>query len=630
MMGTKSLSKRLSKTLCAGLFGIGLSSMACAKFVVNSDADLNLADPNVKLTQTQSGGPGTPPKGDGKCTLREALENLDDLFQQQKSTYPDCPFVPAGYPSVIDLDLPAGSVITIAEKNYPFMTSSPLILKGPHVKDRKSLVAISGGYRSGVLKSSAGVGITVEEVAIIRGYQETGTGGGVFMDSAESTFRCNRCSIEFNEAETGDGGGIYSSGHVILDDTDMGGNTAQVGGGVSTAYLTATNSYFRNNISQLGGGAVHLRGPTNNPSQIKNSRFSDNVAGGFKTTDGREGLGGGALLVEGKLEIELSDFSFNRYGGGKFYLENDFNGNTFRKGGGAIHITSKGTDPVDRYYITITDSTFSKNQAGEMTEGGPMAGCGGAILIEGQAWIGETSITENASWCSDGGGGIYAAGFDGFINLGNTQLRKNASVSTTLNFPAFIKNADGTYGYDYEGKFGKPAAGPGACLTTEGKMVNAYNITCQGNYGKYELHAFNLVEEGAKFRNSLVSSLNSNTSNCTPTPTSQYNFKGEVDANGNIIEPFLNIQNNSANNCPDATVVNKLSFLSNTFSGLNGEKIGTKDTSGPRQFEYFYPVPGTPGSTGASANVCVGPEVLGKDLVNNPRFNCSFGAVDSK
>jgi len=109
------------------------------------------------------------------------------------------------------------------------------------------------------------------------------------------------------------------------------------------------------------------------------------------------------------------------------------------------------------------------------------------------------------------------------------------------------------------------------------------------------------------------------------------NFNGEVDANNNLIEPFYNIQGDILNPtyaCPDTPAV-KFNFVEKPFVAPFGEKVGTKDNSGSRYFDYVYPALGTPGSTGADPYVCVGPEVLGKDLLGNPRFECSFGAVEA-
>jgi len=631
MINKNHVSKYLSKAILVGLFGMGISSVVGAKIVVNGSYDHDLEDINSQVYKDQK-------KGDGYCTLREALQNHFDLFHGLTLTFPDCiptPNQPATA-MVIELDLPPKTVIKIVKPNYPFWVSSSVRIRGPYTKNRKDMVTISGEYHSRVLRSGGAYQLSLEQVAVAKGYQDVGSGAGVLMESGDSILKCYRCSIMFNRAQTGDGGGIWSTGVVDLVDANVDNNFAQVGGAVSADYLTVTESNFVENIAQLGGGAVHLRESSTNNSTITKSYFSDNTALGFAATDGRIGLGGGAMVVEGKLDIEKSIFIDNRYAGGM----DDWTGipdPETRKGGGAIHFTAKARQGDTLENIRILDSEFKHNQAGVLTEEGPKAGCGGAILNEANIMIMDSGITDNAAWCDLGGGGLAVIG-DSYSELDvepadiiliNTVLRKNAALNNSQQLPVYFQDTDGRTRFDYEGSLGPAAEGHGACFSGQDAEVELNNTTCEGNYGSSELY----IDSGGIFsRNSLISARNTSTENCSSVGFGNYNFKGIKDMN-NILVPFYNIQGLSANQCPGAAVAKKFNFVEERYVTGPDDRAGIFEAPIPRDFLYVYPYLSSTGSQGADPKVCHDPETVGGiDLLGKARGMdiCTYGAIESK
>ena len=164
------------------------------------------------------------------------------------------------------------------------------------------------------------------------------------------------------------------------------GNTVQVGGGIyNEGILIVTDSNFRGNSTNQGGGAIY-----NNSGvlAVSHSTFSDNSSAGAAAAIYSDGSSDGSLLVVDCL----------------------FNGNSATKSGGAIYAYFGRTVSISHstfsnnsastggaiygYYgnLTIRSSTFTQNSAKN----------GGAIFNNGESRIGGSTFTQNLGLLAEG------------------------------------------------------------------------------------------------------------------------------------------------------------------------------------------------------------------------------------
>lgn len=225
------------------------------------------------------------------------------------------------------------------------------------------------------------------------------------------------------------GGGVYFSanyveaagmfGQLTITDSEISDNDTGVGGGVfvdrSGDVLLISNTTISGNYAEGGGGGIFLYS-TSSTVTIEDSRIVDNTA--------NYGAGGGIYLYDtdgGDVEIVRSTISGNSAGGegGGIYLydlDDDFvidsstiSGNDSGAAGGGIAMNN------GMFYLSIVNSTISGNYANDVGGGLSLrnAGEGG----DGSASISHSTITDNYS--SNEGGGIYlnAAGVDLFHTI---------------------------------------------------------------------------------------------------------------------------------------------------------------------------------------------------------------------
>ncbi len=155
---------------------------------------------------------------------------------------------------------------------------------------------------------------------------------GAAATVANSTLNSNQAGFPANSGNPGlgRGGAIFSSGTLTLDDTNFGGNGAQISGGgvfVDTAGTATINGgTFTSNIATTtDGGGLFTAGGVSNLTGVT---FTGNTAGRF---------GGGARL--NAADIQFSDFIANSAaseGGGALLISaseviaSTFTGNSFK------------------------------------------------------------------------------------------------------------------------------------------------------------------------------------------------------------------------------------------------------------------------------------------------------------
>jgi hypothetical protein len=192
------------------------------------DPDIVVGDESDRLDSFVV--PGTS-RTDPRLTLRDALA-LAKLL--------------AGTQDTILFDPAKVRHITLSGLG-PLIVDSPVTIQG----NGADQTTIDGNHATGVFEIRSGITATIKNLRITGGYL----------------------------SETHVGAGIYSEGALTVDQDEIDGNSAGIGGGIF-AYrgtLTITNSTFANNTAVNYGGGVSTW-QIGTPATIINSTFSNNSA----------------------------------------------------------------------------------------------------------------------------------------------------------------------------------------------------------------------------------------------------------------------------------------------------------------------------------------------------------------
>lgn len=265
-----------------------------------------------------------------------------------------------------------------------------------------------------------GGGIESEGTLLLRDSVVADNQGGGVASAGQASVR--RALISGNTAR-GSGGGIASfSGSLLVADSTIISNTAELGGGIrSSGTLSVTNSLIRGNGGELGGGIASDAGSAaissttisaNTGSGVANSSVVDirdsaieaNTGSGiFNDTRGSATVAG--TLIDGNADSGAN----NR--GALILSASAVIGNTAPADGGGLN--SSGT-------LTVTNTTVSGNSAtgngGGIASSGPRASLNNVTVANNLANSGEMGLGD--------GGGIYAAG-EGQFALANTLVASN-------------------------------------------------------------------------------------------------------------------------------------------------------------------------------------------------------------
>ena len=187
--------------------------------------------------------------GDGRCTLREALANVNAAAD---TTSGDCTAgTGAGDTVTFNLPLPtktrsATIKLTLGELDI----QHDVTITGPTA----GWLHVSGGRASRVLNISAGTMVAVSGLTVEQG---RGVIGGAVYNNGSLTL--TSCTLKKNgRAGYGKcwGGAIYNDGNLTLTNCLIKQNKADVGGGIENKdgrTLTATNTAFEANRARCGG-----------------------------------------------------------------------------------------------------------------------------------------------------------------------------------------------------------------------------------------------------------------------------------------------------------------------------------------------------------------------------------------
>lgn len=248
-------------------------------------------------------------------------------------------------------------------------------------------------------------------------------------------------------SQSTDGGGAYAAGLLVLDGTEVSGNSAGTGAGLSSesddegrGELLVTGSQIAGNTASNDGGGILADGPLT----VEESTISGNTAADI----------GGGIYSTGKygtLDVADSVISGNDadYGGGvgispafgkynvldRFISRTTIVENTAEFAGGGVYAT--GLNPGDE--LTISRSTLSGNTAEGTAEadgvgGGLAVNTADYSAVEGDLLVSNSTVSGNTA---DVGGGVSIGGTDpegsgrvygGSVELANSTVAANAAT----------------------------------------------------------------------------------------------------------------------------------------------------------------------------------------------------------
>ncbi len=351
---------------------------------------------------------------DGHCTLREAVANS---LAGEDLTSGDC-VAGAGFNNdTIEFSAGLSGTITLG---------SEIVITGDiHiVGNDKNAIVLSGNNNNRIFNQDSGTVLTLEHLTLSNGYS--------IADS---------------------GGAILSTGSLIITDSIFRGNFADDGGGAiaetnSVEGVTLTDVDFIGNYNNSsfadGGGAIFTEGAS---LSITRGSFSGNLSDGY----------GGAIDIEfGTMSITGTDFTAN----------------SAYESGGALELDGSDSDGAD---VTLTDTTFSANISN---------GVGGAIDHEvGDLVMTDGIFTGNDSADSTGGGAVYANA--GSLTIHGTDFTGNSAHNLGYGGaiqtyePTVIDQVDGSSASVFTGN--TASGGNGGAIDLEFSTLDITNATFTAN-----------------------------------------------------------------------------------------------------------------------------------------------------
>ena len=355
-----------------------------------------------------------------------------------------------------------GEIITFNASGTIVLTGGELVINKALTIDAGSNdITIDAGGNSRVFNiddgTSAEVDVFIEGLTITGG-NVTGNGGGIFNDE---DLVITDSTIDGNTA-TDDGGGIFNEGTLSVTDSIISNNEVTVdfadGGGIfngNNALLTLTNSEVTGNFANDDGGGVYN-------DDLGSMTISGSVIdGNISNNDG------GGLFNFGDATVTDTTISNNQVlsdvadGGGVAVFDDititnsTITGNSAGDDGGGVYVKDLVGSNVPT--ATITGTTISSNTAGSD---------GGGIFNFGEAFITDSTITQNEALDKDGTGGG-----GGIASFGNTD---KTSTTVTSSFVAGnVDNSDVVFVTETENSF----ISGGDNKIGKGNGISAFNQT---------------------------------------------------------------------------------------------------------------------------------------------------------
>ncbi|MBW4419443.1 MAG: CHAT domain-containing protein [Myxacorys californica WJT36-NPBG1] len=344
-------------------------------------------------------------------------------------------------------------------------SGAPLILDRSVNLQGAPTATLTGSGTARVLEVKGNVNATLQNLTITGG-QTTSVGGGIYVSGANSNLTIRDSQISGNRATYGGGISTPIASIVNIFNSTISNNTATNGGGglenTFGAKLNIADSVISNNTAQYAGGISLFQ---SRDATITNSTISDNTAVfsgagiqndqtnltviGGSILRNRAGANGGGFYNLGVADIRGTTISNNiaKINGGGIenesvmIISNSFitNNNAGQDGGG---IYNQAT-------LILSDSKLSNNAAisgsgygGGLTNNGSAselsilrtdftdnrARTGGAIVIFGDRFVNIRDSSISGNSATEQGGGIFSIGNNLYIS-GSTIFNNQAATS---------------------------------------------------------------------------------------------------------------------------------------------------------------------------------------------------------
>lgn len=392
-----SASGAMKAALLLGATGLA-SAASAATITVNSTADNTIA-------------------GDGHCTLREALNNLNG---HSDSTHGDCA-APSGTNDVIDLTGVAG-VISLNGTQLHIVES--VVINGPGAG---SLTVDANNFSRAfyIAKPGSDNTITIDSLSIAHGWVAPGKAGSA-IDNVGQTVTLSNVTITGSKPESGvvassggaltlsnssitgntggtTGGGAISSsnGTLSITSSTITGNVGHDGGGIESngdKSITITDSLISGNTGLVHGGGLDIIG-LKGSATLSHSIVSSNTAGS----------GAGMALRNPAATVDIADSTINNniasYAGGGIFF---------------YHSTAAGK-------LTLERTTVSANQASGTHDGG------GLFLYRTNSDMLVQNSTIAGNKAGRSGGGLFLKGpFGGsqHIDIVSATIASNTAATS--------------------------------------------------------------------------------------------------------------------------------------------------------------------------------------------------------
>jgi CSLREA domain-containing protein len=318
-----------------------------------------------------------PVSGDGACTLREAIADIN-----AGAASADCPNTGAAFGTSDTIDFApalAGSTLTLDGVSLPFVGTA-LSIEGPVPTD-PSGITISGGDASRifVLQGSGTFLVEFSDLTLTQGSTAPIQSGGAIAAFSAEVALTNVDLIDNSADLEGGGLSVLNGNSATITDSRVtgniaGGTSAGGGGGVFvTGDLLIINSEISNNSTDgdnaAGGGAFAGGALT-----LVNSSITGN------STTGDSAHGGGLAVRTGSLTINSATIADNTIvgagsdGGGLHLDEADARISALTASGNSAANGNGGGILADNSDVEMVNSTISGNSA---------LGDGGGILASG-------------------------------------------------------------------------------------------------------------------------------------------------------------------------------------------------------------------------------------------------------
>lgn len=332
------------------------------------------------------------------CSLREAIQNINDHTAGSSITYTECG-TPNGTDDTIVLQSGENYRITLSETSEEDNNvTGDFDIKGDVTieADGSTAASVSGSnfYRIfDVHKLSTGAHATFNHLELISG-MSSDQGGCLYIAIHNSATIQNstitNCTVSGSSNQTG--GAIYGN-HATLN--------------IENSTITMSTITPTSSTTQALGGGLYLIDST---LTLSNSTISSNTA---RNSSGGPGFGGGLYLDNATATITRSAFDTNTAEG------------NCAQGGG---ILSNGYSN-----LTIHNSTFLQNIAHDSTS--PCGAAGGALYLDssGTAKLNHVTISNNevrVTTATSTGGGITNAGSTNKLNIKNSIIANNRTGTT--------------------------------------------------------------------------------------------------------------------------------------------------------------------------------------------------------